>query len=194
MRKEYKVLLAISLLVNIGDNLIGPFYAIYIQKVGIGLADLGYAGVIFNATIGLLMIAIGKLSDKLNKELITVAGYYLFALGTLGYMIISRSWHLFLLQVIFALAAACLSAPLTALFAKYIDKKEEGLEWGLNSGGQRIAVAMAVLAGTLIVTKLGFTTLFITMFCVQITAAACQTWFFLSGRKAVPAEAAGEKG
>ena len=189
MRKEYKILLVMALLVNIGDNLIGPFHAVYIQKIGIGLADLGYASVVFNVSIGLLMILIGKLSDKLNKELITVAGYYLFAVGTLGYMVISRSWHLFLLQVVFALASACLSAPLTALFSRYIDKKDEGLQWGLNSGGERIAVAVAVLAGTLIVTRFGFTTLFITMFCVQITAAAGQTWFYLSKRKAVPAAA-----
>lgn len=193
MRREYKILLLMALLVNLGDNLIGPFYAIYIQKIGIGLADMGYAAVIFNAVIGLLMIAIGKLSDKLNKEIITVVGYYLFAIGTLGYMVISKSWHLFLLQVIFALAAACLSAPLTALFARYIDKKDEGLQWGLNSGGERIAVAAAVLAGTLIVTRFGFTTLFITMFCVQITAAAGQTWFYFSGRKAVPATTVGQK-
>lgn len=193
MRKEYKILLILALLVNLGDNLIGPFYAIYIQKIGISLSDLGYASVIFNAAVGLLIIIIGKLSDKLNKELITVIGYYLFALGTLGYMLISRSWHLFLLQVIFALGAACLSAPLTSLFAGFIDKKDEGLEWGLNAGGQRMAVALAVLAGTLIVTRSGFTALFITMFCVQITASAGQTWFFISRRKAMPAKVIEQK-
>lgn len=189
MRKEYKMLMSMTLLVNIGCNLIGPFYAIYIQKVGISLADMGFASAVFNVTIGLLIIAIGKLSDKLNKEIVTVVGYYLYAFGTLGYMLISRSWHLYLLQVVFAFAAACLAAPLTALFSRYIEKKEEGMQWGLNDGVSRIGVALAVVAGTLIVTRLGFTTLFIIMFGIQMAAAAGQTWFYLMTRKKVLAPA-----
>jgi len=154
MNNFYKTLLTATLLANFGDNLIGPFYAVFVEQIGGSILDMGYSVTVFSICTGILMIIVGKLSDKINKELITIAGYALYALGSILYLIISSPWQLFVLQIVFAFGTACLSAPLTALFAKYITKGKEGLQWGLEGGGSYIVVGLAVFFGTFIIHQL----------------------------------------
>jgi MFS family permease len=179
MKREYKILLLASLLANFGANLIGPFYAVFVQDIGGSILDIGYTISIFSIAAGVLIIGVGKLSDKINRELITVIGYYLFALGSLGYLVISTPNQLFILQIVFALGTACLAAPLKALFARFIQKGEEGLQWGLEDGGSYIVVGVAVFIGTLVVNYFGFTVLFLSMFVIQSLAAIIQTRFYI---------------
>lgn len=183
MNNGYKILLAATLLANFGDNLIGPFYAVFVEKIGGNILDMGYSITLFSICTGVLMIIVGKISDKINKELIAIAGYALFALGSVLYLIISSPWQLFVLQVVFAVGAACLSAPLAALFAKYIIKGKEGLQWGLEGGGSHIVVGIAVFIGTFIIHQWGFTFLFLTMFGMQIAAMIIQTKLYFDAKK-----------
>lgn len=174
MRVEYKILLIASLLANFGDNLVGPFYAVFVEQVGGGILQIGYTASVFSLSAGLLIIVVGRMSDNISKEWMTVAGYGLYALGSLGYLVISNPWQLFALQVIFALGTACLAGPLSALFAQYIQADKGGLQWGLQSGGDRFVVGLAVLVGTLVVHFLGFAALFEMMFVMQVTALCIQ--------------------
>ncbi len=184
MRREYKILLLAGLIANLGGNLIGPFYAVFVEQIGGSILDIGYTTAVFSLAAGVLMIVIGKISDSLNKELITVIGYLLYALGSLGYLVIQNPWQLFLLQILFALAVACLSAPLNALYAQYIQKDNAGLQWGLDNGGTMIVVGFAVFIGTFIVNQWGFTTLFLLMFSIQVVAAFVQAKLFFESRAA----------
>ena len=177
MKKTYKILLTASLLANFADNLIGPFYAVFVERIGGSILDIGFTVTVFGICTGILMIIIGKLSDKLNKELITVFGYGFYALGSLLYLFISSPLQLFGLQIVFALGTACLAAPLTALFARYIQKGKEGTQWGLEGGSAYIAV------GTLIISQFGFKSLFIIMFVIQILATLIQARLYFVSRK-----------
>jgi MFS family permease len=123
---------------------------------------------------GLLIILVGKVSDKLNKKMVTVCGFLFFAIGNFGYLAITHPYQLFILQIIFALGSACLAAPLSALFAAFIQKEKEGLQWALGSGGTKIVVGLSVLIGTLIVSNFGFKVLFILMGTIQLIAAGIQ--------------------
>jgi len=183
MKKAYKILLAASFLVNFGDNLIGPFYAVYVENIGGSILDIGYTATVFCFSTGILMIIIGKLSDKLNKEIITIFGYGLYALGSLAYLFITAPWQLFGLQVVFGLGSACLSAPLVALFARHIQKGKEGEQWGLEGGGTFILVGISAFVGTLIVNNFGFRLLFIIMFSIQVTATIVQSTLYFNKKK-----------
>jgi MFS family permease len=183
MKKTYKILLTASLLANFADNLIGPFYAVFVERIGGSILDIGFTVTVFGICTGILMIIIGKLSDKLNKELITVFGYGFYALGSLLYLFISSPLQLFGLQIVFALGTACLAAPLTALFARYIQKGKEGTQWGLEGGSAYIAVGIASFIGTLIISQFGFKSLFIIMFVIQILATLIQARLYFVSRK-----------
>jgi MFS family permease len=183
MQKAYTILLAASLLANFGDNLIGPFYAVFVEQIGGSILDMGFTVTVFGICTGLLMIAIGKISDRLNKELVTIFGYGLFAFGSFLYLVISSPWQLFALQVVFAVGTACLSAPLTALFSRHIETGKEGAQWGLEGGGSYLAVGAASFIGTLIVNQFGFNILFLTMGAVQTAATIVQAQLYLAARK-----------
>lgn len=183
MNKGYKLLLSATLLANFGDNLIGPFYAVFVGKIGGSILDMGYSVTVFSICTGVLMIVVGKVSDRINKELISILGYGLYAIGSILYLVISSPWQLFVLQVVFAFGTACLSAPLTALFTKYIQKGKQGLQWGLEGGGSQIVVGISVFIGTFIVRQWGFRPLFLTMFVIQITALLIQTSLYFETKK-----------
>ncbi|MCX6752967.1 MAG: MFS transporter [Candidatus Nomurabacteria bacterium] len=174
MNTKYKILILAGFFCNFAENLIGPFYSIFVQKIGGDILTIGYSTVIYMIATGILIIAIGKLSDKWNKEWITIFGYTLFALNALGYIFISHPWQLFILQIISALGTACLTSPLTVLMAHNVNKNKEGLEWALSGGGNKIIIGLAVLAGTYLVKYLGFTTLFITIFTIDSIAVLIQ--------------------
>ncbi len=183
MQKGYKILLAASVLANFGDNLIGPFYAVFVQEIGGSILDIGFTVTVFAICTGILMILAGKISDKINKELIAVFGYLLYALGSLLYLVISSPWQLFGLQIVFAIGTACLAGPLNALFAKYIQKDKVGEQWGIEGGSSYIAVGLASFFGALIVNQWGFQVLFLIMFGIQISATFVQLQLYLGNRK-----------
>ena len=98
-------------------------------------------------------------------------GLSISALGTLGYIFISTPFQLYLLQLVFALSTALLSAPFSALFAEHIDKNKAGLLWALEGGGSKIIFGLGLLLGTFITYRFGFVTVFIIVFSFQICAA-----------------------
>ncbi|MBI3634435.1 MAG: MFS transporter [Candidatus Yonathbacteria bacterium] len=175
MRTGYKILLTTSLLVTFADSLIGPLYTVFVQKIGGSILDIGYTVTVYSILTGVLIILVGRISDKIDKKSVTVLGFLLFAIGNFGYLIITKPYHLFILQVIFAIGSACLSAPLTSLFAKFISEENAGFQWALDSGGIKIIVGLSVLAGTFIVSNFGFTVLFLTMGTLQLVSAGIQT-------------------
>lgn len=174
MSVKYKILLIAGFLCNFGENLIGPFYAVFVQKIGGSVLTIGYSHTIYLILSGFLIIAIGKLSDKWNKEWITVFGYSLFTVSSLGYIFISHPWQLFVLQIIAAIGTACLASPLTSLMSHNISKKNEGFQWALGGGGEKIVIGLAVLVGTYLVKYFGFTTLFIIIFIIDAMATLLQ--------------------
>jgi MFS family permease len=183
LEKGYKILLIASLLANFGDNLIGPFYAVFVEKIGGSILDIGFTVTVFGICTGVLMIIVGKISDRLDKKLVTVFGYGLYALGSFLYLIISSPWQLFALQVVFAFGTACLAAPLTALFSQYIQKGKEGAQWGLEGGGSFLAIGIASFFGTLITNQWGFKILFLAMFAIQVSATIVQAQLYFATRK-----------
>ncbi|MFA6397659.1 MAG: MFS transporter [Candidatus Paceibacterota bacterium] len=183
MNKGYKILVTASLLSSLSEGLFGPFYAIYVENIGGSILDIGQTMAVFAITTGILMMIMGKVSDKINKQFVVILGYVLYALGTFGYLIINNTWQLFILQIIFAIGTACLAAPWSALFSKFIQKKTEGLQWGLEGGGQHIIFGLAVFVGTFIINQWGFGVLFFSMFLIHVCAVIVQSRLYFVSRK-----------
>lgn len=174
MSTGYKILLATTFIANFADNLIGPFYSIFVQKIGGGILEMGYSATLYSIAVGIFIILVGRISDRLNKKWVTVFGLFLAAIGNFGYILIAHPYQLFLLQIIFAISGACLTAPFSALFTKFIQKEKEGFQWALEGGGTRIIVGLAVLTGTFIVHYSGFNTLFVLMGTLSLVEAGIQ--------------------
>ncbi len=167
----YKYLLSASLIANFADSLFGPLYVVFVQEIGGDIFDVGNTVALYSIATGILIILFGKLSDHYSKRLSVTIGLGLSSLGTLGYIIITTPLHLYLLQVLFALSTAFLTAPYSALLAEYIDKKKAGIMWALEGGGSKILFGLGLMLGTYITYNFGFITVFSIIFIFQ----ACST-------------------
>jgi MFS family permease len=172
MRRELRILLLASMIANFGIGLLGPLYAIFVEKIGGDILSITSAWAIYAVVTGVLTIIIGRMEDrKLNKRTMVFMGYLILAIGTLGYFFVENPAQLFIVQAILGIGAAVIEPAWDGLFSIFLDKGRESFEWSLWSGGISIALAMAALAGGFIVTFYGFKTLFIVMFVLELFAA-----------------------
>lgn len=182
MSVPYKLLLFSSLIATLADSLFGPLYAIYVQGVGGDLLDVGNTIALYSIATGVLIIIAGKVADNVNKALLTTFGFAISAIGTLGYLIIETPVQLYLLQIVFAISTALLSAPFSALFAQHIVKEKAGLMWAFNQGGEKIIGGIGLSIGTFITYAFGFTTVFILIFLLQMFATLSQAVLYIKSR------------
>ncbi len=164
MKFEIKLLLFTSILFNFSLGLLGPIYAIFIEKIGGGILEASAASTTFSLVTGILILVFGRLEDqRLNKKLMIVVGYFIHAFGILGYLFVTEVMHIYFIQAFLGIGAAILTPAFDALYSTKADKGKESSEWSYWEGGVRIVVSVAALAGGIIATFYGFKTLFIFM-------------------------------
>jgi MFS family permease len=174
MKKEVKILLAGSYCWYFGAALLGPMYALFAQSVGGDLLNVAvpYAAYLF--VTGTLTVAVGRISDRISKMKLMVAGYILNALGTFAYLFVSGPLDLVIVQVLLGIAAAFATPTWDTLFTAYIDQSKAGAQWGWSDGGPQIVASLGVLGGGLLIKAFGFKGLFIVMGFMQCVATIVQ--------------------
>jgi len=150
--------------------MLGPLFAIFGERIGGSVLDISAAWAIYLIIIGVLVILVGKWSDKIGKERLMIAGYVLNTLFTFGYLLVSSPARLFVVQAGLGVASALAIPTWLSLYAKYEDRKSDGFTWGLGAGVDRIVMGIALVIGGLIVTYFSFTFLFVLMGSVQVVA------------------------
>ena len=124
------------------------------------------------------MIFVGQLSDKIKKEVLMIMGYFLNAVFTFAYLLVSTPYHLFVVQAGLGVAWALAAPTWDALYAKQEDKKHDGSAWGFADGLPKIITAVSIMIGGFIVSNFSFDLLFIIMGCVQVIATLYQAKIF----------------
>lgn len=185
MSTPYKFLLFSSLIATFADSLFGPLYAIYVQGIGGDLLDVGNSIAVYSIATGVLIIVTGKISDKINKALLTTAGFTISAFATLAYLVIKTPVELYILQLVFALSTALLSAPFSALFAQHIKEEQAGLMWAFDAGGGKILTGIGISIGTFITHAFGFVAVFFAIFFLQACAAISQVVLYVKSEKTI---------
>ncbi|RLG13704.1 MAG: hypothetical protein DRN66_03685 [Candidatus Nanohalarchaeota archaeon] len=86
-------------MVLIAGAMLGPIYALFVEKIGGSLLDASIAGGIFAFTAGITTLLAGNMADKIKeKKQIMVFGYLLMALGFMLYTFVDSIGQLFLVQ------------------------------------------------------------------------------------------------
>lgn len=175
MNKKIKILLYGANLWYLGEGMLGPFFAIFTEKIGGSILDISWAWATYLIVQGVLSAFAGKYSDgRKCKEKMMIAGYALNAIFTFGYLFVSAPIHLFFIQAGLGIAAAISTPTWDALYAKHEDRKHGGYIWGLARGESEIITGVAIIIGGLIVNYFSFTALFIIMGMVQVIATIYQ--------------------
>jgi MFS family permease len=170
--QQIRILLATNALILIGVAMLGPIYAIFVEKIGGDLLDASYAFGAYALSAGLVTLLSGKLADRTKEnELIVVAGYIIMGIGFLGYLFVTSIWTLLLVQIIIGLGEAVYSPAFDAIYSKHLDGKKSGTEWGAWESINYFTIAIGAISGGLLVTYLGFNAMFIAMSLLCISSA-----------------------
>jgi MFS family permease len=172
LNKPLHILLFTNALILISGAMLGPIYALFVEKVGGDLLDVSIIATGFALVAGITTVLVGRLSDEIKEsELIIVLGYFLIGVGFLLYLFVESVFFLFFVGTLIGFAEAIYSPAFDALYTKHMIKKKAGNVWGIWEGMFYFTSALGSLIGGVIVTYYGFNLIFIIMACLSFSSA-----------------------
>jgi predicted MFS family arabinose efflux permease len=161
MNKKLWLLLISYSLIQLAGGMIGPIYALFVEKIGGDLLDASLAYTTYSIATGLAMMVFGALEDKSkDKKILMVLGFALVGAAYFYYMFVTDMWGLLLAQVAIGVGNAMYTPAHDMLYAKHMDLKHAGRQWGTWEAMYNFAIASGAFLGGLIAVEWGFITLF----------------------------------
>lgn len=171
INKPIKILLATNGLIMFAGAMLGPIYAIFVERIGGDLLDASLTGGFFALAAGLTSLISGKYADKIREnEMIIVYGYLLIGISFFMFIFVSSIYMLFVLQVIIGFAEAMYSPAFDAIYSKNLKKRNEGKGWGAWESLNYFTAAGGAFIGGLIASYFGFDVLFVAMSVLTIVS------------------------
>jgi MFS family permease len=158
------------LLFNSAWGLLGPIFAVFlVEKITFNAAKgaevAGFAALIYWVFKSFLQIPIGAYLDKNHGE---KDDFWFMAIGTLlcglvpfGFIFATLPEHIYLLQIVYAVAMSMIIPSSYAIFTRHIDKGKEASEWSIDSTVLGFGVGITGALGGIIAGKFGFDVVFI---------------------------------
>lgn len=176
-----KVLFISNAVYVFGALLLGPLYAIYVQKIGGGVLLVSISTAVFYVASTLFMMFVSRWGDRVREiEIMLAVSYLIRGFGFLGYIFVNSALSLILLQVVFGLAESLGTPTFGALFSKHVDKHEEVMEYSDWSIVSNLVMALGTIVGGFIVSSLGFNFLFVIIGTLCFISAG---WILLTPRR-----------
>jgi MFS family permease len=170
--KALRIMLITNGLILIAGAMLGPIYALYVQKVGGDLLDASLAGSVFALVAGITVLLCGRYSDKIKqKRLIVALGYVIIGIGFFLYTLVDSIVFLLVVQMFIGLGEALYNPPFDAIYSEHLDEGHFSTEWGAWEATNYFTTALGAILGGVIVTKFGFNPLFIIMSILCLTSA-----------------------
>ena len=167
LNQVIQTLIASDFLLQAGWGLSGPIFAIFLTKQiqGGDLKMVGFIAAAYWIVKSVVQPFIATYLDKNHGEKddfqFLVAGMFVANLVPLGYVFSTQPWHIFTLEIIRALAMACVIPTWSAIFTRHIDKGREAFSWSMESTGIGFAAGIAGASGGIIASILGFKAIFV---------------------------------
>lgn len=144
--------------------LLGPLYAVYVQKIGGGVLLVSVSTAVFYVSSTIFLLFVARWGDRIReKEMMLVVSYVIRGLAFLSLIFIDSALSLILIQLLFGLAESLGTPTFGALFAKHVDKKEEVMEYSDWAMVSNLVMALGTILGGFVVSSLGFNFLFVTI-------------------------------
>lgn len=141
-----------------------PIYAIYVEKIGGNLLDIGLAGGVFALAGAVTAFITGRYSDKIKEsEFFIVFSYAFMGVGFLLYMIVDSIFSLLLVQILIGISRASYGPAFDALYSRHLHLDHAGKTWGAWESMSYLATAIGATIGGIIAFTIGFNALFIAM-------------------------------
>ncbi len=145
---------------------VAPIFAVFLtEKLKDGSIEVaGFAIAIYWITKSIFEIPIAKFLDKKKGErddlMFLVSGYFVVGLIHFGYTQATLSWHIYILEALYAVAMAIAMPGWSAIFTRHIDKGREGFEWSIEHVTYSIGTGITGALSGIFVSKYGFNAVF----------------------------------
>jgi len=150
-------------------GMLAPFYAVFVQKIGGGIAFAGFSWAVFAIVAGILTLLFGRLQMKVKEqELLLALGYFIRGAVFLSYAFMGGIAQLMLTQVLWGVGAALGSPAFDAIYSSHTDQTDSIVQWGQWEGIASIATGLAAIVGGILIQTVGYPTVFIGMSVLSI--------------------------
>ncbi len=164
LNKNLRFLIFVNATLTFVVGMFGPFYAVFVQKIGGGAALAGTSWALFSVVSGILILLLSKWELRVKRRHVLLAlGYLIRAAVFLSYAFMDNIPQLLITQILWGVASALGTPAFDALYTSNISKESAILEWGDWEGISAIATGVAALIGGLLIQAIGFKILFIFM-------------------------------
>jgi len=165
MNKTISRLLIVDSFIMTAFGLLGPIYAIFVEKIGGNILDTGIAFAIYSITLGVFSYFIGKLGDRIKKDYhLLCIGLVITTAGFCGYLLVQNPMELMIVQFILGIGHAVYNPIFDSVFSAHLDTNKKSSEWADWESLNFIVTGVMSVLGAWLVFTFGFKTLFILMF------------------------------
>ena len=98
-------------------------------------------------------------------------GYLVVALVHFCYTFATMSWHIYILEFIYAIAMATAMPGWSAIFTRHIDKGREGFDWSIEHVSYSVGMGITGALSGILVTRYGFNVVFVLAGIVALVGA-----------------------
>jgi len=169
--KALKVLYLYNSLFVFASNLIGPLFAIYIQKFDSQVLAISLIWATYIISTAVFSFAFSKYGDRIvEQEYCLMAGFLIRAVVWFAYIFASNLYIVILLQILLALGEAIGSPAFDAIRSNHVDKAVQMSEFAIWILISNLSMGVATVIGGLTVSYLGFPILFFIMFVLALIA------------------------
>jgi MFS family permease len=172
MNKSLRLLLSINSVFVLAANLLGPLYAVYIERLGGSVAVVSGTWSVMLLTTTLVNFSLIRFGDRVRQhEYFLIAGFIFRAFAWIGFAHAQNIAMIIFLQVIIGIGEALGSTGFDSIMAEHLDKSNHIRDYAVWKTVSNILAAIATFAGGLIVTIYGFSPMFYFMGVVAILCA-----------------------
>lgn len=144
-----KLYLAVTFLFTLGNSS-NSFLLLRAYDIGFSSTNAILLYFIYNVTASVLAVPCGKLSDKVGRKKLLVAGYLTFSLVYFGFAICTSQWMMVVIFIIYGIFTAMTAGVERAFISEIAPKELKGTMLGLHSTLVGIALLPAsIIAGFL---------------------------------------------
>lgn len=166
INKVVGILVLSDFLLFFAFGLLSPIFAIFIEKQieGGDLKVIGLATTLYWFIRASTSVPLSRFMDRTDGEkdefYFVFIGSIVLSLVPFFYLLSSKPWHIYLLQVINGLGHSMAVPAWRIIFTNHLDKGRTGYDWSIEDVGVGSAIAVSAYIGAFIADKFGFDALF----------------------------------
>jgi len=159
-KKNFRTFTISNSLMALAFGLFGPFYLIFINKIGGTIENFGIAVGLVVLSGALTSLIARKYSDKIGRKPFLILGGYASALIVFLYTLIGSLWQLYLLQIFSGLIISLFETSESSFLGDITKKEKRGTDIGKYDAIIGIAEALAIFTGGFLIGVFGFEIVF----------------------------------